>query len=94
MDWQPIDSAPKDGRMILLGRCGNDDDEVVPLSTAGRWQEGWSDGVDVMGCDDGFVDVDYQEFYPPRTFGAEAYRSKGNQPTHWMPLPAPPEQKE
>lgn len=76
--------------MILLGRSESAADDSGSVSTAGHWQEGWEDSVDDMGCDSGFVDVYYQEFSPPRSFGAEAYRSAGRQPTHWMPLPKAP----
>lgn len=92
--WRPIETAPKDGTMIMLGRpavVGTDEvEERCAISTPGYWQEGWEDSVDDMGCDDGFVDCQHQEFSPPRSFGAEAYRSLGTQPTHWMPMPAAP----
>jgi hypothetical protein len=88
--WQPIETAPRDSSKILLGLPVNTDDDSGSVSTAGYWQEGWEDSVDDMGCDNGFVDVHYQEFSPSRSFGAAAYRSTGRQPTHWMPLPKPP----
>ncbi len=57
--WRPIDTAPRDGAMVLLGWAG----DVPP--EAGAWNEGlgWADA-------DGWYDL--------------------ANPTHWMPLPAPP----
>mgnify|MGYP001637187098 CR=1 FL=1 len=89
--WQPIETAPRDGTVILLGRAGDEADDRLPISVPGRWFKGYEDGIDYMGHDDGFMDVEFQEFSCPRSFGAESYRSEGFQPTHWMPLPAPPE---
>lgn len=81
-EWQPISTAPKDGPSILL--C---DDNTVTL---GWWQDAEDDGVDYMGADAGFVDYAFNDFNPSRLFGNKAYQYKGNQPTHWMPLPEPP----
>lgn len=89
--WRPIETAPRDGTLILLGRAGNEADDRLPISTPGRWFEGYEDSVDDMGHDDGFMDSEFQEFSCPRSFGAEKYRSEGFQPTHWQPLPAAPE---
>ena len=79
-DWQPIETAPKDD-LIILGcfRTGLDEDgdEYESIVTHGSYVEDLSvfcDGEEVGG----FLDCDCQEF------GQEC------QPTHWMPLPAPP----
>ncbi len=86
--WLPIESAPRD-KMIVLGRAASEDCEAI--SVPGFWQEGHEDSVDYMGADSGFVDVNYQQFHGGRSFGAESYRYAPNQPTHWQPLPEPPQ---
>lgn len=87
--WQPIETAPKDGTLILLGRHPLEDCEAI--SVPGFWQEGWEDSIDDMGC---FVDCQFDVFHPPRRFGNPKYQTEGSQPTHWMPLPPAPEQGE
>lgn len=87
--WQPIESAPRDGTRIILGRQDVDGDGGV--SVCGYWIDALEDGVDYMGSDGGFTDADYQVFQPSRSFGAEAYRYQGSQPTCWQPLPEPPQ---
>jgi hypothetical protein len=68
--WQPIETAPKDGRDILVYArypkyqewVGKDEfDSYIEIAC---WNGGWR------------IDA----FAPPF----------GNQPTHWMPLPEPP----
>jgi len=86
--WRPIETAPKDGTEIILGRA--EGEEAAAVSTPGYWQEGYEDGVDYMGCDSGFVDSHHQVFAGGRSFGSEKYRYAPNQPTHWMPLPSAP----
>jgi hypothetical protein len=71
-DWQPIETAPKDGTWLLLagGKCeGDEGDEgrIVSGQWAGgtdpRWQFAWYDS---------------------------GYYGEYSDPSHWMPLPAPP----
>lgn len=80
-EWQPIETAPKLGHILIA------DSEFVG---EGFWQEALEDGVDYMGNDAGFMDAHYRYFRCGRSFGADAYRDPGLQPTHWMPLPPPP----
>jgi hypothetical protein len=75
-DWQPISTAPKDGRRVQLSHerdlssCRTD--SICPVS--GFWEDGeWQ--VSAF-------------FLVP--FGRSAAVLSGN-PTHWMPLPTPPE---
>lgn len=87
--WVPIETAPKDGTVVILGRV-EDGGSVV---TTGHWQEAEEDGVDYMGADAGFVDEHYQEFNPGRSFGSPSRRYAPTQPTAWQPLPNPPKEQ-
>ena len=76
-EWQPIDTAPKDGT-IVLGYFDNDD-ETFFMSHI-MWVK---NGEMVCGGNenDGLVG-------PQKWFSLLSRR--GVEPTHWMPLPAPP----
>lgn len=85
MSWQPIETAPQDGTHFLAYFPRHPFDEDENMDTA----------VDVGGVSavtfkngNGWIEPDYMDatgaFYGDDYCYAEA-------PTHWMPLPAPPE---
>lgn len=89
MDWQPIETAPRDGKPVLLGLAPTENDGLT-FSGQGRWHEAEADYPDCMGHDAGFMDDNFDFFTCARSFGAESYRHAGLQPSHWMPLPPAP----
>lgn len=64
MTWQPIETAPKDGRACLV----SDGRFIFCVE--------WNEEFDWWSVDD-------NKFGP--------FRLRGAAPTHWMPLPPPPE---
>lgn len=83
-NWRPIDTAPRTGEHILLFTSEG-------ISIEGWWIEGTPDLPDEMGHDAGWVSVGFGT-HPGRSFGnPEYYRGPIDPPTHWQPLPQPPE---
>lgn len=70
MEWQPIETAPKDGREILCGRFTDEKDKF-----------------------NGKINVDWyrQPHHGKGYIGWGRFNPKYWPPTHWMPLPKPPE---
>jgi hypothetical protein len=72
-EWQPIDTAPKDGTRIILWL------PVEDVAISGFWEWVEPERIDghqlYSGFYDWFVDNDYVIF-------DSEYR-----PTHWMPMP-------
>jgi hypothetical protein len=75
-EWQPIETAPKDGTRILLG--------------GGAWGDDWRDSAPAVMVGWWEVPRRYDAFW--NTCAAEAGYSMFpyESPTHWMPLPAAP----
>ena len=72
--WMPIEAAPKDKPLLLLGRFWrntrwNKDESSVFFQWTGSWIDR---SLDKSGLSSGWTEY------------------HGLQPTHWMPLPQPP----
>ena len=84
-EWQPIETAPKDGTVIILARgC---------RVTVGHWEpERWPIGAEYHSSTGEYLGT----FETGECIDAWWYSEDGgfddeNLPTHWMPLPPPPE---
>mgnify|MGYP003501912451 FL=1 len=79
MDWQPIETAPKDGTDILV--------YFAPITgrLSGWWKVSWENLYGDRTPADGSWCVDDNKHgpYPLRGYCA-------GDDTHWMPLPEPP----
>jgi hypothetical protein len=75
MTWQPIESAPKDGTEVLLFEFLPHHE---PMVRVGYWEE---NGTDLHSGADGISGW---------SLVGEGYIGE-IEPTHWMPLPEPPE---
>lgn len=77
--WQPIETAPKDGTRILVGRAGDmvgpDEIEITYWYEMEQWH--WEHVADDL----------YRKVQDdPR----RSWNNNGGRATHWMPLPAAP----
>lgn len=90
--WQPIETAPKDGtRILAFGQMvegapkivWDDKNPRVPAQMVIWWIEGWYDKDEPVG--DGL-------FKKVPTLGYSYWAPEPQQfrPAHWMPLPEPP----
>jgi len=80
-NWQPIDTAPKDGTWVIL--CGGTADDESAATAAdlkrpvvAQWST-WRNGQTWQGR---------WQF----CWFEGGYDGKYSDPTHWQPLPAPP----
>lgn len=79
-DWQPIETAPRDGTDIL-GYSTEEDDDLNPQIIK------WKDGGWVISWD--HTHMTGMKYYNLPD-GRIIYTGHGQLPTHWMPLPEPP----
>ena len=90
--WKPIDTAPKDGRAVLVFYKNElDKNRIVKVRYVGKFMLECDDDTyqvdydenDIPYCPEGWYEQvdnydDYAEFYMERNI------------THWTPLPSPP----
>ena len=79
MEWQPIESAPKDGSYIIAGLFGRS------RELAWVTHSYWSTAAD-RAEDDGLTRAQADDFET----GWQVEHDGVCAPTHWMPLPTPP----
>jgi len=84
MQWQPIDTAPKDGRKVILFYRNS---HSRPRTVMARWltdEQAAETDADGVGLEGGWYEcIDNWNDY------TEVAIHEG-EPTHWMPLPTPP----
>lgn len=92
-DWQPIETAPKDGRAILLLSAGDTFTEFdgsiterPPQIAIGKW---WPDGTSWVDRHGGFHGPAY-DLAITGVWKSEGGWFQPNEVTHWQPLPPPP----
>ncbi len=73
-EWQPIDTAPKDGTEVLLFIPNWNNDVKI-----GNW-------CDTVELDYGKVRRDRKYWYAGHSYGM----APDPKPTHWMPIPKSP----
>lgn len=81
MEWKPIETAPKDGTIILISRPNRE-------AMAAYWSQC------PRAFAGTFSDANYPWVFLDETNGTNAMMDGAHGPTHWMPLPAPPVQQE
>lgn len=86
-EWQPIETAPKDGTLVILCRH-----QYQPVS--GKWI--WSNQLNTTRDLDELHGGAWVAFDPEGVFDsdhelADYLLDTEWQPTHWMPIPEPPQ---
>jgi hypothetical protein len=80
--WQPIETAPKDGTEIIGVYSNNYGYQDKP-TVYGPWTVAFRNGAWMASWAEGSV-IEYE------SYSGTTYKDAEMEPTHWMPLPAPP----
>ena len=75
--WQPIETAPKDGTWILVYGEGTDDEADTRKVSVAQYTNYLNGTI-------------YDEFWWQFAWYDGGYYGRFENPTHWMPLPTPP----
>lgn len=91
-EWQPIDTAPKDGTVIILGAVAQEyqGQPVDPRATVGHWTTD-EECRELVGDCGGECRCPEYIYHDPSWISWDGGFTAENPPTHWQPLPSPPE---
>lgn len=78
--WQPIETAPKDGRTLLLGH----------RNALGNWRTLRGRWIPKAEIEEHWEEDDFPEGFYEEAVEADEPNCWPTEPTHWMPLPEPP----
>lgn len=88
-EWQPIETAPKDGTAILIWQPDGAKNWYMPRESLPDGGIYTLEDERLLWFDDGRYAIGYW-----RPWGGWGNRNSSTvEPTHWMPLPTPPEQE-
>jgi len=92
MTWQDISTAPRDGTDIILGSLPQTfrGEPVEPRVTIGHWMTDEECKIYAGDCGGECRCPEYHYDDPTWTSWDGGFTEE-NPPTHWQPLPSPPE---
>lgn len=82
VEWQPIETAPRDGTEIIGAFC-NDYGYMDKPTVYGPWTCAFRKGRWMASWDDTHV-------IESESYAGTEYKGTDIDPTHWQPIPEPP----